>query len=630
MNTEKHFVFDFDSTFVQVEALEELAAISLKNHRQRDKRMKEIERLTHLGVDGKIPFNESLDKRVALLQGKIIHIDALVKILRRKVSVSIKRNKAFFKDNASNIWVISAGFQEFIQPIVKEYGIRPEQVLANTFTYSRDGKITGVDHTNLLSRHNGKRDQLKALKLKGEVYVIGDSYSDYVMKTGGLNARFVAFTENIKREGITDKADQVAPSFDEFLFTRGMPRAISYPKNRIKALLLENIHPDAAQAFRDEGYEVETAKGSLNEKELAEKLKDVSILGIRSKTNVTEKALKNAPKLIAIGAFCIGTNQIDLQSAVRRGVCVFNAPYSNTRSVVELVIGEIIMLMRGIPGQDRLMHQGVWKKSADGSFELRGKKLGIVGYGKIGSQLSVLAEGLGMHVFFYDRLDKLSLGNAVRCHSLTELLKKSDVVTLHVDGDPSNTNLIGEKEIKAMNNGSYLINLSRGHVVDVEAFARALRSGKLAGGAVDVYPYEPKGNDEPFENVLRGCPNLILTPHIGGSTEEAQKDIARYVPEKLIHYVNTGSTYGSVNFPNLQLPELRDRHRLIHLHENVPGIMAKINLLLSQNKINIESQFLKTNEEVGYVITDINKQYNETLIRALKKIENTIRFRVLY
>jgi D-3-phosphoglycerate dehydrogenase / 2-oxoglutarate reductase len=630
MNTEKHFVFDFDSTFVQVEALEELAAISLKNHRQRDKRMKEIGRLTHLGVDGKIPFNESLDKRVALLEGQLVHIDALVKVLKRKVSVSIKRNKAFFKDNASNIWVISAGFQEFIQPIVKEYGIRPEQVLANTFTYSRDGKITGVDHNNLLSRHNGKRDQLKALKLKGEVYVIGDSYSDYIMKTGGINARFVAFTENIKREGITEKADQVAPSFDEFLFTRGMPRAISYPKNRIKALLLENIHPDAAQAFRDEGYEVETAKGSLNEKELAEKLKDVSILGIRSKTNVTEKALKNAPKLIAVGAFCIGTNQIDLQAAVRRGVCVFNAPYSNTRSVVELVIGEIIMLMRGIPGQDRLMHQGVWKKSADGSFELRGKKLGIVGYGKIGSQLSVLAEGLGMHVYFYDRLDKLSLGNAVRCHSLTELLKKSDVVTLHVDGDPSNTNLIGEKELKAMNNGSYLINLSRGHVVDVEALARALRSGKLAGGAVDVYPYEPKGNDEPFENVLRGCPNLILTPHIGGSTEEAQKDIARYVPEKLIHYVNTGSTYGSVNFPNLQLPELRDHHRLIHLHENVPGIMAKINLLLSQNKINIESQFLKTNEEVGYVITDINKQYNETLIRELKKIENTIRFRVLY
>lgn len=630
METVKHFVFDFDSTFVQVEALEELAAISLKSHPKREPRLKEIESLTRLGVDGKIPFNESLDKRVGMIQARREHIDTLVARLRKKVSVSIRRNKDFFKNNKDRIWIISAGFKEFILPIVKEYQLNPAQVLANTFTYAKDGRITGVDHSNLLSRHNGKRDQLKALKLKGEVFVIGDSYSDYLMKTGGNNIHFVAFTENVKREGLAEKADHVAPSFDEFLFAHQMPRAISYPKNRIKALLLENIHPDAAAAFREEGYEVETMKGSLNEKDLTEKLKDVSILGIRSKTQLTEKAMRNAKKLIAVGAFCIGTNQIDLAAAQRKGVCVFNAPYSNTRSVVELVIGEVIMLLRRIPVQDRLMHRGTWKKSADGSFELRGKRLGIVGYGKIGSQLSVLAEALGMRVFFYDRVDKLALGNAVRCHSLAELLKKSDVVTLHVDGDKANTNLISEREIKLMNPGSYLINLSRGHVVDIDALARGLRSGKLAGGAVDVFPYEPAGNDEPFESPLRDCPNLILTPHIGGSTEEAQRDIAQYVPEKLIHYVNTGSTYGSVNFPNIQLPELRSCHRLIHLHENVPGIMARINSLLSSRKINIEGQFLKTNEEVGYVITDIDKQYDDRVMNELKKIEHTIRFRVLY
>ena len=375
---------------------------------------------------------------------------------------------------------------------------------------------------------------------------------------------------------------------------------------------------------------VESYPAGLNEDELCEKIKNVSVLGIRSKTQVTPKVLDNAQRLMAIGAFCIGTNQINLTEATKKGVAVFNAPFSNTRSVVELAIGEIILLIRNIVDKSARMHQGKWDKSARGSFEIRGKKLGIIGYGNIGAQLSVIAENLGMKVYYYDREEKLALGNATKCRSLDELLGIADVVTLHVDGRDLNTKLIGKQQFEKMKQGVIFLNLSRGHVVDIHALRENILSGKVAGCAVDVFPQEPIDNNEEFVSELRGLPNTLLSPHIGGSTAEAQENIGVFVPGKLMDYINTGSTSNSVNFPNLTLPTLENAHRLIHIHNNVPGILARINKVLADHGINIAGQYLKTNEQIGYVITDINKDYDKDVIKQLRAIENTIKFRVLY
>jgi len=409
-----------------------------------------------------------------------------------------------------------------------------------------------------------------------------------------------------------------------------MNKAISYPKNRIKVMLLENIHPDALKILKTEGYDVSIYSGAMDEEELSEKIKDVSVLGIRSKTQLTRKVLDNAQRLIAVGAFCIGTNQIDLEACLEKGVAVFNAPYSNTRSVVELAIGEIILLMRNLPDKIAKMHEGNWDKSANNSFEIRGKKLGIVGYGNIGSQLSILAEAIGFDVYYYDLVEKLALGNATKCSSLDELLKKVDIVSLHVDGRKENKDLIAEKQFNLMKQGVIFLNLSRGHVVDIVQLQKNIRSGKILGAGVDVFPEEPKTNNEEFTSLLRNLPNVILTPHIGGSTEEAQVNIGNFVPGKIIDYINTGGTTNSVNFPNLQLPILENAHRLIHIHNNKPGIIAQINKILAAHDINIVGQYLKTNETIGYVITDINKAYNPELIKELKSIEHTIKFRILY
>jgi D-3-phosphoglycerate dehydrogenase len=404
----------------------------------------------------------------------------------------------------------------------------------------------------------------------------------------------------------------------------------SYPKNRINVLLLENINPEAVRLMKEEGYNVETHPTALDEDELAERIRDVSILGIRSKTQLTEKALENAKRLIAVGAFCIGTDQIDLSACQKKGVAVFNAPYSNTRSVVELAIAEIIMLMRNLPDKLPLMHQGVWDKSAKSSYEIRNKTLGIIGYGSIGTQLSVLAEALGMRVYYFDLAEKLSIGNATRCHSLKELLQISDVISIHVDGRSTNERFIGAAEFEMMKPGAIFVNLSRGNIIDVEALRANILSGKIRGAAVDVFPEEPKGNANEFVSPLRGLPNTILTPHIGGSTTEAQVNIGTFVPTMIKDYINTGSTTTSVNFPAMQLPKLENAHRLIHIHRNVAGVLANINSVLAKHKINIVGQYLKTNEQIGYVITDIDKEYSDDVRKDLKSIEHTIRFRVLY
>ncbi|WP_246162058.1 phosphoglycerate dehydrogenase [Aeromicrobium ginsengisoli] len=397
----------------------------------------------------------------------------------------------------------------------------------------------------------------------------------------------------------------------------------------VRVLLLENIHVDGADFLRGKGYQVETRDGALSEDELIEAIQGVHLLGIRSTTYITEKVLDAAPDLIAIGAFCIGTNQIDLAATTERGIAVFNAPYSNTRSVVELAIAEIISLARRLHEKSTDMHNGVWNKSAAGSHEVRGRTLGIVGYGNIGSQLSVIAEALGFKVVFYDIDDKLALGNAKRCSTIEELLQTSDVVTLHVDGRPGNAGLFGAEEMAQMKPRSLFLNLSRGIAVDTAALRQHIESGHIAGAALDVFPVEPKRQGDAFESDLRGLPNVILTPHVGGSTEEAQQDIGRFVASKLRSYASAGSTSLSVNLPEINLPSDATKHRLALVHRNHPGVLATINGLLGEHEVNIEAQSLSTRGELGYVLTDVAAEVGPDVLKELASLPETVRLRQL-
>lgn len=405
----------------------------------------------------------------------------------------------------------------------------------------------------------------------------------------------------------------------------------SLDKSKIKILLLEGVHQSAVDTLNAAGYtNIEYLRHSLNEDELIAKIGDVHFVGIRSRTQLTEAVFAAADKLVAVGCFCIGTNQVDLEAATRRGIAVFNAPYSNTRSVAELVLAEAILLSRGIPEKNAAAHRGGWMKHAKNSYEVRGKKLGIVGYGSIGTQLSVLAEALGMEVYFCDVVSKLPLGNAVQIPSLDELLGLCDIISLHVPETLATRNMIRAEQLGKMKDGSILINASRGSVVDIDALAETLRSGKLLGAAIDVFPVEPKSNDEEFMSPLRAFDNVILTPHIGGSTVEAQQNIGIEVGEKLATYSDNGTSVSSVNFPEVALPSHPGQHRLLHIHENVPGVMSEINTVFSDNGINISGQYLRTNETIGYVVVDVNKDYSELALEKLRSVKGTVRCRVLF
>ena len=405
----------------------------------------------------------------------------------------------------------------------------------------------------------------------------------------------------------------------------------SYPKEKIKILFLENISDVAVGNFRRHGYvQVEKISRALTEEQLIEEIKDVHILGIRSKTLITNKILEAAKKLQAIGCFCIGVNQVDLKAATRNGVVVFNAPYSNTRSVAELVIGASIMLIRRIPDKNKAAHEGIWMKDAKGSYELRGKTSGIIGYGNIGSQVSVLAEGLGMKVIFYDVETKLPLGNAEDAKSLKELLGRAEVVTLHVPETSQTKNLINKTNLKFFKKGAILINYARGEVVDLDALRKAILEGSVGGAAVDVYPWEPEKNGDRFQTPLQDCPNVILTPHIGGSTEEAQQNIGEDVSVKLFNYLEKGITFGSHTVPALALPPQEGSHRILHIHNNVPGVLSAINTQLSKHNINIVGQYLKTNDEIGYVVLDVDKQLSAQALGVLREVKGTIKIRMLY
>lgn len=405
----------------------------------------------------------------------------------------------------------------------------------------------------------------------------------------------------------------------------------SYPKEKIKVLLLENISDVSVQEFKDAGYaHVKKLSGALDEKQLAAELKGIHLLGIRSKTQITGKVLSAADKLLAIGCYCIGVNQVDMKAATQRGVAVFNAPYANTRSVAELIIGYAIMLIRRIPEKNKAAHEGIWLKDAKGSYELRGKTLGLIGYGNIGSQVSVLAEALGMNVLYYDVETRLPHGNARQVRTLQEMLRLADVVSLHVPGDTSTRNFINEQSLAKFKKGSVLINCARGEVVDLDALKKYLQSGHLGGAAIDVFPDEPEKNGASFRSVLQQIPNVILTPHIGGSTEEAQVNIGMDVTSKLLNYLEKGSTTGSHSVPPLVLPSQSNAYRILHIHKNVPGVLGEINSKLSHHHINILGQYLKTNEDIGYVVLDIDKELSREAFELLRGVNHTIRTRLLY
>lgn len=404
----------------------------------------------------------------------------------------------------------------------------------------------------------------------------------------------------------------------------------SFPRERIHILLVEAIHPEGVERLEREGFCVEALREALDEEVLRAAIGGVAVLGIRSKTTLERPIFEHARRLLAVGAYCIGTNQIDLAAATDFGIPVFNAPFSNTRSVAELVIADIIMLFRRLTEKDRLLHQGVWEKDARGCLEVRGKTLGIVGYGHIGSQVSVLAEAMGMQVIYVDIVDKLSLGNAIRVSSLKALIEQSDCVTLHVPGTPQTKGMVGKKELAWMRPGAFLINTSRGSVVDVEALRAALKKGRIGGAALDVFPHEPRSQGDRFTSSLAGMPNVILTPHIGGATIEAQRNIGAEVSAKLVRFINNGSTEGAVNFPNVVLPEHAGYHRILHIHRNVPGVMQKVNTMFGKSRINIEAQYLRTHGDIGYLIMDTNRKATREMVAKMKAMPETIKVRALF
>ncbi len=405
----------------------------------------------------------------------------------------------------------------------------------------------------------------------------------------------------------------------------------SYPRNKIKILLLENISDSAVEELKNSGYAlIKQIKGALSEADLMREIRGVHILGIRSKTQISENVIAKADKLLAVGAFCIGINQVNLKTATSKGIAVFNAPYSNTRSVAELVIGLCVMLIRRIADKNAAAHHGIWLKEAKGAFELRGKTLGIIGYGNIGSQVSVMAEALGMNVVYYDILTKLPHGNAKQIRDLKELLQQSNIVTLHVPSDATTRNMINDETLSVMPKGSIFLNYSRGDVVDLDALRKYIESGTISGAAVDVFPSEPEKNGDEFASVLQNLPNVILTPHIGGSTEEAQANIGLDVTAKLINYLELGTSNGSHTVPQVNLPPQTDTHRILHIHENIPGVLGEINSRLSEKGINILGQFLKTNDDIGYVILDVDTQLSKEAALILKKVRGTIKIRTVY
>lgn len=593
------FIIDFDSTFTQVEAMEELAAISLKNDPEKEAIIEQIKHLTDLAMDGKMPFNKSLKARIALLSAKKYHLNMLVNKLRKKVSPSFARNKEFFKKHQGRILIVSGGFKEFIAPVVKSYFIEEDCIYANTFIYDKKNNVIGSNEENPLSQEGGKVKLLKQLKLKGQVIAIGDGYTDYQMRESGMADLFFAFTENIARERVLAKADYIAPNLDEILYKMKLPMALSYPKSRINAVLLGKETFVSEPYFKLEGYNV-IKRESLTNKTIAD-LKNASIIVSSLNQEITN--LNTFTKLICLAVWGANNNQFNAAIAQQMAVPIFSSPFANTRSVVELGLGFMFQLSRQT------------------NTELRGKKIGIIGYGNAGSVMGVLAQNLGMDVLYFDEKDRAPLGNAKACKSVIDLLKKSNYVVL-LQGKNAET-ILAEKELKQMQTNACLINLSYDNSVDVHVALKLVQQKKLFGFSMDF---------QLEENYLKIKQNgqIIASLNQRNNTLETQQNIASFTSEKIIQYINTGNISRSLNFPDIQLPALQGSHRFIHIHKNKPGLLAKINAVLAKHKINITGQYLKTNETLGYVITDVAKKYDNEVISELKKIDATIKFRVIY
>lgn len=627
MNTPDFFIFDFDNTMIQGESLDILAKISLKGSSDRDETLRRIKDLTDQAMAGQLDFGLALKQRLLLLNLNETHIKKAIEHIKTCISKSFLSHRLFLKKNAHKIYIVSGGFKEIIVPVAEFLGLDVDKVFANEFLFNWDRKVLGVDPSNPLSQNRGKAHLVRSLKLKGKGWALGDGMTDYEIGEDNANCQFYAYTENIEREEVLKKTHINMKSLEALVGVLEQSTSKS-PMPIVKALLLENVHQVALQILQSRGWNVEMVNRALNEEELLEKIQDVHFLGLRSKTKIQENILEKAPDLLSVGAFCIGTDQIDLETSTIKGVPVFNAPYSSTRSVVELASGLIIMLCRQIFPKSSKLHQGVWDKSVTGSSEVRGKTLGIIGYGNIGSQLSVLAESMGLYVIYYDIEEKISLGNAHRTKDLKYLLSRSDIVTLHIDGRDENRQFFTDSKFQEMKDGAFFINLSRGNVVDIQSLAKQLKSGKLAGAAVDVYPLEPHSNKEAFVSELQNLSNVILTPHIGGSTLEAQKNIAETVAQRFLDFYEKGSTKGAVNFPQLDIPEVHpDHRRIIHIHENVPGILASVNSFLSKWNINVEAQYLGTQDDIGYLVTDVSL-FKEEFLKDLESMPHTIKVRV--
>lgn len=621
------YFFDFDNTFIRTETLDILADIALAGHPEADRIRAAIAAETEAAMAGKADYHTSLQQRLAMLPLTRAHIHQAQARLPRLINPSIAQHQSFFTQHAEHIYIVSGGFAELIIPTVAPFGIPATQVLANRLHYDYADNVCGLDADCPLAHSGGKSKTIAALNHPGTRILIGDGYTDYEAKRDGAVSQFFAYTESITRPEVTTLADAVLPDMEAFLHsqTHLTPSAGTPP-----VLLLENIHPLAVTTLAKDNLTATTLGYALSDATLPNhNLQDIQILGIRSKTKITPALLDTAPNLSAIGAFCIGTQQIDLEACSNRGIAVFNAPYSNTRSVVELALGCLIMLARRIPDKNTALHAGAWQKSSHGAHEVRHKRLGIIGYGNIGAQFSVLAEALGLQVFYYDIIEKLPLGNAKKCDTLAELLSRVDIVSLHVDGRPSNHHLLDTKQLQQMQPGALLLNLSRGHVVNIEATAAALQSGHLGGAAFDVFPNEPAATTEPIRTPLQNLPNVILTPHIGGSTEEAQAHIGQFVADRLLAFTQTGSTTASVNLPELSLPPLTCAQRILHIHRNVPGVLAALNHIFEQQNINVDAQYLKTRDTLGYAVTDISSLLTATQHQALLAAPNTLKVKLL-
>jgi len=642
----KNIIFDFDSTIINAEGTELIikAALERESPYERQKKIEILKAFTDKATNGDMPLGEALHKRFSLTQVTRKDVENAAAHVLDTINPQVRETIRVFRERNKQIFIFSSSFIELVRPVAIELGIPPENLFANELLY-QDGQVVGFNEENPLFLSLGKVFLAEHLKsegrLEGGTAVVGDGYSDLVIRKNNVASMFVYFAGSIIHEEIRKQADFTVDRFDQLLplffsddeLSNESAEAFAASDNGDKTettptiVLLENIHIEAENRLKERGYNVQRYQSAFDEDKLCEILKNANVVGLRSKTHITQRIINEATDLWAIAAFCIGTNQIDLEAATRAGIPVFNAPYSNTRSVAELVVGEIIMLMRRIFEKSTAAHRGQWLKTVEGASEIRGKTVGIIGYGHIGSQVSVLLESLGMTVIFHDIVDKLPLGNAQKARDLYDLLKRSDVVTLHVPDTPLTRGMISEQEIRTMRPGSYLINASRGKVVDLEALRKALKDGHIAGAAIDVFPQEPARPTDVFETPLQNIPNVILTPHIGGSTREAQENIARYVSDKIHSFITTGNTIGSVNFPEVDMPRVKGTDRILHIHENVPGVLAKINSVFARRHINVESQILKTKDDIGYLIVDVNRRISEQVFNLMTHITETIKVR---